>query len=150
MELDNFILKEYNEKNIEHSSIIDTLDLDEKSKNFIGRTRTLIQIINKRKEDEDYLHNNTYIAYYNDRPVGYISLTHKEDNYEIISGLLKEERNQHLGALLLLEFSEKVFEKYKDIDKLTLKINSKNLGSIKCAELVGYKHENKDIYTMKR
>lgn len=150
MELDNFILKEYDKENIEHCNVIDTLDIDEKTQKFVGRTRTLIQIINKRKEEEDYLHNNTYIAYYNDRPVGYISLTHKEDNYEVISGLLKEERNQHLGSLLLLEFSEKIFEEYKDIDKLTLKINSKNIGSIKCAELVGYKNEERDKYIMRR
>lgn len=149
MKLDNFILEIYNEDNNEHNNIIKILDTDEKSQKYLGNTQKLIQIINKRK-DIDYLHNNTYIAYYNDRAVGYISLTHNKDDYEIISGLLKEERNKHLGSLLLLEFSEKVFEEYKNIDKLTLKINSKNIGSIKCAELVGYQKETADKYTMKR
>ncbi len=149
MKLDNFTLEIYNENNKEHIETIDKIDKDKKSKDYLGNTFSLIKMINKRK-DEDYLHNETYITYYNNRPVGYIALTHNNEDYELISGLIPSERNQHLGALLLQEFSEELFNKIKDIDKLTLKINDKNLGSIKCAKLVGYVQDTNEKYTLRR
>ena len=149
MELDNFTLEAYNENNKEHLETIEKIDVDKKSKEYLGNTFSLINMINKRKE-EDFLHNETYISYYNNRPVGYIALTHNKDDYELISGLIPIERNQHLGALLLQEFSEKVFETIKDINELTLKINDKNLGSIKCAKLVGYVQDSKEKFNLRR
>ncbi len=95
------------------------------------------------------MHNTTYIVYYRDIPIGFIALTHNKEDYEIICGLLKEKRKRHLGTLLLLEFSKKVFENYKDIEVLTLKINNENIGSIKSAKYVGYTEE-RGKYTMRR
>ena len=157
IKLYNFTLKTYNFEDKIHKKIVQEISQDEKGSKFLGSIENNIEIINKRKE-EDYLNNNAYIAYYNDEPVGYISLTHytEMDNeiYEIASGLLKEQRGYYLGALILQEFSEKIFEERPNINKLTLIINNLNTGAKKTAIRVGYEQEsingNRTYFTQKR
>ena len=141
MKLEHFLLKLYNKEDNIHNQIIDKIQKDDLNNEYLGNIYSMINKIEKRKED-DFLHNNTYIVYYNDKPIGYISLTHNNDDYEIIAGLIPEERNKHLGSLLLKEFTHSIFNEYKRIDKLTLKIDDKNIGSIKSAIKVGYIKEN--------
>ena len=141
MKLEHFLLKLYNKEDNIHNQIIDKIQKDDLNNEYLGNIYSMINKIEKRKED-DFLHNNTYIVYYNDKPIGYISLTHNNDDYEIIAGLIPEERNKHLGSLLLKEFTHSIFNEYKRIDKLTLKIDDKNIGSIKSALNVGYIKEN--------
>lgn len=149
MQLDNFDLEIYSESNQEHQNILKKVTEDKTGRQYLGNIMNHVNSILKRKE-EDYLNNNIYIAIYNQRPIGYIALTHHDDIYEITSGLIKEARGEHLGALLLQEFSEEIFENLTYIDKLTLVIDNKNIGSIKAAQLVGYQKENGNYYTQKR
>lgn len=149
MDLDNFNLEEYSPLNIGHKTVIIKLYNDINSRKYLGDLEYAISSINQRKES-DYLHNYAYIAYYNERPIGYISLAHKEKTYEVTYGIIPEERGYHLGSLLLQEFTEKVFEEIKDIDKLTLIINHLNTGSINTAKLAGYNQEEKNRFTKRR
>lgn len=139
MELDNFILKEFQNFNNEHINIINELKVNEEIKKYLGNLDFMINAINKRKIEN--ICNNIFIAYYNDYPIGIITLTYFDDTYQISYGILNKFRKQNLASLLLQEFSEKVFEIY-DIEKLVLKINSDNIGSQKVALLAGYEKEN--------
>ena len=57
---------------------------------------------------------------------------------------------EHLGALLLQEFSEKMYEIYPEIDKLTLVISEVNEHSQDAATLARYTQENNTRYTQRR
>jgi len=149
MKLDNFDLVMCDANDIEHKTVLIELGNDRDGSYYLGDLFRQNEAIEMRKE-EDYLHNCSYIAYYNDEAVGYISLTHKEDRYEISYGIVPKHRGEYLGALLLQEFSEKVFEELPDIDKLTLLINNLNTASKKTASLAGYTQENRVRHTQRR
>ena len=148
MELDNFILEDYNPFNIEHKSVIVELENDASATKYLGDLNLFYKNILDDQEEGYFAH--LYIAYYNECPIGFISINVNDNKYYIASGLLKEYRGYHLAALLLQEFSEKVFEVREDINNLYLAINEKNFASRKTAELVGYSQDNKVRYQMKR
>lgn len=140
MELDNFILEEYNEYSKIHSEVMNILCSDVATKKYLGNLKYAVSRINLRKIDDNC--NAFYIAFYNDEPIGYISLTNIDGYFQVSSSILPEFRGQHFAALLLEEFSEKVFEVYNYINKIDLVIDAKNIGSIKSAELADYKLED--------
>lgn len=148
MELDNFFLAEYNKQNIDHQNIVNNLGNDYDAKTYLGNLNYHIDRINQRKEDNPC--NHAYIAYYDDIPVGFISIYLEDEMYQISYGIVKEKRGEYLAALLLQEFSEEMFEEYPEIDTLTLLINNLNTGSKKTANLAGYTHINGMKHTMKR
>lgn len=150
MRLDNFKLEKYDKYSYIHKKVIEEIE----GNYFLGNLEMHVDMVSRRKE-EDYSHNDIYIAFYGDddygyRPVGFISLNHKEFGYEVVSGLLPEERGYHLGPMLLQEFSEKIFEVKSDIDELVLKINSKNHSGIRSALLAGYEKVDDECYVMRR
>lgn len=148
MELDNFFLAEYDERNVDHKTTIIKLENDSTAKTYLGNLEYHIARINQRKEQNRC--NHAYIAYYNDVPVGFISIYLEQEKYQISYGIIPEKRKEYLGALLLQEFSEELFEEYPEIETLTLLINNLNTGSKKTARLAGYTHESGITHTMKR
>lgn len=148
MQLDNFDLEEYDRNNIEHKTVVIELENDKNGKQYLGNIEYQVDAINIRREED--MANRTYIAYYDMKPVGYISLTHKKDLYEISYGIRPKCQGERLGALLLQEFSEKVFEDYEKIDELTLMINTQNTSSKKTAELAGYTQETSTRHSQRR
>ena len=52
--------------------------------------------------------------------------------------------------MLLQEFTERVFEKYDNIDEIKLIISNVNTGSKKTALLAGYEKKNSSTYTQRR
>lgn len=148
MELDNFFLAEYDARNIDHKTTITELENDPDGKKYLGDLEYHIYLVNKRREENRC--NHAYIAYYADIPIGFISITNKDESYQISYGIRPESRGQHLGALLLQEFSEKMYEIYPEIDKLTLAISEVNEHSQDVATLAGYTQENSTRYTQRR
>lgn len=171
LKLDNFTLYEYNDSPA-HQEIIKQIELTDPN-GYLGDIKYSIKRINQRKEDNP--NNFVFIAYYQDEyPIGYISITSFENEYQVAAGTLKEYRRQNLSSLLLEEFSEKILdykkvrenlEKYDlenelnkeiynegltnvDIDELTLKVHPTNIASHKVAGLNGY--EQVDATTFRR
>jgi RimJ/RimL family protein N-acetyltransferase len=136
MKLDNFILEKYDKTNKEHNMVVQELSNDMDSKKYLGNLDYANAVIEKRKQENP--NNYIYIAY-STFPVGYISLTYKDNQYYISYGIVPKYRGEYLGALLLQEFSEKIFEEYNHIDELTLSIHKNNIKSYKVANLAGYK-----------
>lgn len=143
MELDNFFLAEYDFQNVDHRTV--ALEIENADKeHYLGDLEYHIARINQRREDNRC--NHAYIAYYNDYPVGFISIFTEADSYQISYGIRPEKRGEYLGALLLQEFSEKMFEVYPEIDKLTLVIKNPNEYSKKTADLVGYTQDDSIVH----
>ena len=138
MKLDNFDLVEFDWHSSEHVDVIRRI-----SSKYLGDISYMVDRINLRKE-EDFFHNKFYIAYYNDRPIGFISITHKDFGYEISSGLVPEERGYYLGPMLLQEFSEEIFRVMPEIHQLVLKISSTNVKGQKSAIRAGYEPSKSD------
>ena len=147
MKLDNFKLEEYNETNFEHKTTIIEISNDAYGRTFLGDLELHIMCVNKRKEES--LLNYAFIAYYNDKPVGFISIT-ENGNYEITYGIRPKYRGEYMGALLLQEFSEKIFEQFKDVNELKLFINNLNTASRKTALIAGYEKKNGITYSQRR
>lgn len=148
MELDNFFLAEYDARNIDHKTVIIKLENDSYARTYLGNLSYHIERINQRKEENRC--NHAYIAYYDDVPVGFISIYLEQKMYQISYGIIPKKRKEYLGALLLQEFSEKLFDEYPEIETLNLLINNLNTGSKKTANLAGYTQENGVRYTQKR
>lgn len=145
MKLDNFDLEKYQEYNIEHKSVMTLIDNDVASKQYLGDIFLLINNTLKRYEENNI--DSIYIAYYNSNPIGFISINILNDNAFVSYALLKEYQHQHLGALLLQEFSDKLFEIY-NFDDIYLDINQKNIASIKTSSLVGFKKISSTKYNL--
>lgn len=148
MELDNFFLAEYDPRNIDHKTVIIKLENADRKDKYLGDLEYHIERINQRREFNRC--NHAYISYYNDDPVGFISIYTENDSYQISYGIIPEKRKEYLGALLLQEFSEKMFEIYPEIENLTLTINTTNEASRKSAELVGFERQSTKKYTQRR
>lgn len=148
IELENFTLIEYDINNIEHYDLITKINSTENGKKYLGNLHYAIQRIYQRRENNPY--NIPFIVYYLDEPIGFISLSYIDNSYQISYGITSEYQGQYLGSELLMEFSELLFQMYPDIDKLTLKIEPSNIGSIKLANKVGYVLDSENTYTQKR
>lgn len=171
LKLDNFTLYEYNDSK-EHQEVIRQIEATDPN-NYLGSIKYLIQKINQRKVENP--NNYFFIAYYQDEyPMGFISITYLDNQYQISGGTLPQFRKQNISSLLLEEFSErlldykkvsKLLEKYDtdnelhkeiydqglsdvEIDELVLKIDPSNVASHKVAELIGY--EQVDNTTFRR
>lgn len=147
MKLDFFELQEYDFNNLNHRSVIIELYNDKDSRKYLGDLSYSIEMINKRKEN-NFL-NNAFIAYRNNNPIGYISITTKENNYEISYGILPKYRGENLGMLLLQDFSLNIFKENKNIDELSLIISKDNIKSRKTAISAGYYQENENKFSMR-
>ena len=160
LKLDNFDLYEY-DGFLEHQNVIKRIEETDPNR-YLGNIKYAITKINQRKTENP--NNFVFIAYYNDYPIGYISLTYVDKQYQVSAGTLPEFRRQNLSSLLLDEFSErildykqiyKMYEKFepekedlkkiyedgltnKPIEELVLKIDTTNESSHKVVELVGY------------
>ena len=146
MKLDNFELVKFNQFNIEHEYIIKSV-FDVRGSRYLSSYENFMDFFSKCSDDVMFV-NALYLALYDKRPVGFISLVHQSFGYEVISGMLPNERGKKLGALLLQEFSEEKKKKYTSIDRLYLKINPTNKSAISTALLVGYKELNSETFVM--
>lgn len=136
MELDSFILEKYDSSRKLHQEIITSL-MQSQNSEYLGNIHYMIESIYKRKA-YDFRHlNEVFIAYYNDYPVGLISITYLNERQEISIGILEKYRHQYLGSLLTFEFMEKIFELYPDINELYGVIDGKNINSQKMAKKIG-------------
>jgi len=136
MELDSFILEKYYSSRKLHQEIITSL-MQSQNSEYLGNIHYMIESIYKRKA-YDFRHlNEVFIAYYNDYPVGLISITYLNERQEISIGILEKYRHQYLGSLLTFEFMEKIFELYPDINELYGVIDGKNINSQKMAKKIG-------------
>lgn len=145
LKLDNFILEEYN---YNHNNILNQLQIDQNTKKYLGDLKFTITMIKKRNIENNI--NKAYIAYYNNYPIGFITVSYMEESYQISYAILPEYRKQNLGSLLLQEFSEALFQKYSNIDELVLKIKDDNIGSKNVARLAGFEESAKESFTQKR
>ena len=148
MELDNFFLAEYDPRNIDHKTVIIKLENADLKDKYLGNLEYHIEKTNKRREYNRC--NHAYISYYDDIPIGFISIYTENDSYQISYGIIPERRQEYLGALLLQEFSEKMYEVYPEIGNLTLTIKPNNEASRKLAKLVGFERQNTVKYTQRR
>ena len=144
MILDNFMLEEFSEFNMEHTLVIEELGCK-----YLGDLKLLLK--NIKDDNENGIYGAMYIAYYNDYPVGMISInTGSSGKYYISAGILKKYRGYHLAALLLDEFTEKVFDSHDEINDIYLLIDEKNYPSQNTAKLVGYNQIDNITYVMKK
>lgn len=146
--LDFFELEEYSNTNKNHRLLIDELMTDIRVQEFLGDIRFMIAMINKRKKENHI--DNMYIACMNGEYIGFISLSIIEDRYEVSIGLLPKFRGRNLAYLLTKDFCDHVFEWYPDINNIYARIKTNNIGSIKAAEMSGFKLDQDDRYVYSR
>ncbi len=139
MELKSFRLENYSDSKQEHRSIIIQLWNDKLSHKYLYDLSKEIELLN-----ELYIYdkkNKAFIVYYEDKPIGYISLMSVDNKCTISYGLIPEYRGKHLCTNLLREFTYEVLKTYEDINKLSLIICNDNIGSQKVAKNAGYEKE---------
>src|SRR5574344_2676476 len=139
--LKDFTLKTFN-SSLEHQNIINQLNTDPASNKYLGNLNYMLERILIRHE-ENHL-DNLYIVYHNDEPIGIITLSLIKAKYKISYGILPKYRHQGLAPLLTKEFSQKIFEIYQRINKLTLDIDSTNIYSQKSALASGYTYDSEN------
>jgi len=145
LKLDNFVLEEYN---YTHNKIIEELQIDQNTKKYLGDLKFTISMIKKRNLENNI--DKAYVAYYNNYPIGFITISYMDEKYQISYAILPEYRKQNLGSLLLQEFSEAIFQEYSNIDELILKIKEDNIGSQNVAELAGFEKSAKETFTQRK
>lgn len=150
MELDSFILEKYDSSRKLHQEIVTSL-MQSQNSEYLGNIHYMIESIYKRKINDLRHLNEVFIAYYNDYPIGLISITYLNERQEISIGILEKYRHQYLGSLLTFEFMEKIFELYPDINELYGVIDGKNINSQKMAKKIGSENTfNENVVKMRR
>ena len=148
MDLESFILQEYDDYKLEHRKVIIELWNDEESRKFLYDLSKEVKYLEEKYFEDK--RNNAYIVYKDNQPIGYIS-TKADNNKCVISyGLTKEYRGKHIGTCLLKEFTSKILLSYSDVDRLVLIIDNKNTGSKKVATNAGYQQETTIRYVKER
>lgn len=144
LNLPSFTLENYDEKNIiHHSTIIELSNELSVQQAFYNLEKYLDEILT----NPDSL-NRVYIAFENQNPLGFISLSKIGSCYQISYAILKEMRLQHKATTLLNEFTQIIFQTEPEIDKLVLFINKLNTGSKIVAQASGYTKENQTKYSI--
>lgn len=150
MELDSFILEKYDSSRKLHQEIVTSLMRSQNSE-YLGNIHYMIESIYKRKANDFRNLNEVFIAYYNDYPIGLISITYLNERQEISIGILEKYRHQYLGSLLTFEFMEKIFELYPDINELYEVVDDKNSNSQKLVQRIGGEStKEKGTFMMRR
>lgn len=148
IKLDNFILEKLDLSYKDHQDVINSLTVDKNTQKYLGDLLYSFKRIELRHMENPL--NAAYIAYYNDYPIGYISLSYMKNSYQLSIGILPAYRGQNMAALLTDEFSEYLFDNYKEINDISLEINTKNIGSIKSAILASYQQVGETTYKRSR
>lgn len=140
MELEHFILEEYNPSNYYHKSTVILLGNDEKVWQYLGDMDIMIEEIKNKSLENPY--DRFYVVYQKGEiePFGIIAFTFfKHDNtYSIMYGILPNYRGKKLSSVLLTEFTEYIFNQYQEIEEISLQINKRNIISMKTALHSGY------------
>jgi len=152
MDLEHFVLEKYDFNNYFHKLTVILMSNDYDVCKYIGNIDILIEEINNNSLENNY--DCFYIVYKKDsvNPIGFISFRFSKDTniYYIIYGILPKERGNKLSSLLLREFTEYIFNKYLEVEEVTLQINKSNLISMKTALSSGYYKECGTRYVKKR
>ena len=135
IELNTFILYEYDENNEEHNKTWDTLLKDPNFILFLGNDFGT----NIKKATDEY--SNIYIVYKEGIPIGMSSLYYLDNKYEVCYAIIPEYRSKGLATLLLDEFTNYIFNN-TSINDLYLYINDDNNKSIRVANKCGYNKTN--------
>lgn len=69
--------------------VIEELNSDKDSKEYLGDLFYAIKKNEKRKNTDIMNINKTFIPYYNDYPIGYFAIYNKNSEYQISYGILK-------------------------------------------------------------
>lgn len=140
MELNNFILEEYDSNNYYHKSTVILLENDDEAWKYLGCIEDIIAEIKNNSLENPY--DNFYIVYQKGEiePFGIIIFNFfKTSNiYSISYGILPKYRGMKLSSILLSEFTEYIFEQYQEIEEISLQINKSNIISMKTASRSGY------------
>ena len=147
IELENFSLQEYDEKNREHKSTLIHLS---NCADFIhiGEVYFLEEhfSIAKKNGKPDAL----YIAYIGDIPIGMIGSNVMDDNYYLMYSISPEFRGYHYSAALASEYARYLFKMHPEIDQVCASINQSNIASIKNARRAGFVKTTATRYVSKR
>lgn len=146
LNLPSFNLEEYDPQNILHHSIIIELANElSVQKAFYDLENYINNIINS----EDKI-NKVYIAFEQEDPIGFISISKIASTYQISYAILRYLRRKKKATTLLNEFTKMIFDTEPDIEKIVLFINKINTGSIVVAKSAGYIQENQTKYSISR
>ena len=148
MILNNFILEEYDKNNVEHNNVLKKLGNDLKTQRYLGDLKIFYEFLFQNKKNG--LLSNFYIAYFHYDAIGIITINEYTCSFELAYAILPEYRRQNFGVLLLKEFSLELLKRFGRINKLTLRINTNNIGSRKVALLAGYERDLGSRYCLKR
>ena len=144
MELDNFKLEVYTDNSAEHRQVIAALQREDVNKVYGDLSYFIMKT--KRRGQANY-RDEVFIPYYNDCPIGFAALYTSNERVFTTCGLLEEFKNQNLEALLLSEFSEKLFESY-NFENLSLSVDPRNAAEIAMAQLAGFEQSGVTQYVL--
>ncbi len=142
--LKSFELENYHTYNEYHNNIINRLSSDEGVRKYLGDLKYLITRIQQRYQ-ENFV-DTLYIVYKDNEPIGIATLCIRDEKYEIDYSILPEYRQKHYATDLLNEFTEYLFKKYFNINKIYLQIDDTNEKSKIVAQRNGYVNYQGDIY----
>ena len=105
-------------------------------------SKKLEEYLNKSKNDEELIIDNTYIVSDRKLPIGFIRLARLNElgTLELHYGVNCSCRRQGYGTKILKEVGDYLLDQ-KRIKKIKLDIKENNKGSIKCAENAKYHFE---------
>ena len=89
--LDNFVLEDYDEFDYNHKCTIMELSDDIDARNYLYDVKGKMDAVKRRSEDNPL--NLAYVAFYNDYPIGIITLSYINREYYISYGICQSIAN---------------------------------------------------------
>lgn len=158
MNLEHFILKEYDFYNEVHVNLKNNL-INSEGSELVSKDISNYIVRNYHLHQQDEI-TNTYVVVYDNEMIGLAFVNyHPEEEIrgellpeeiEIGAGLLPEYRGKHLGSNLEKELSDALLEMYPEFAIVVARIESSNTRSIKSAIRAGFEHIKDDEYHYRR
>ena len=149
--LNTFLLEEYNSTNSEHRAVTRLMEEDARVRRYIYKDMEefINHLLEKKNEFNDpYI--NWYVAYLKREepiPVGMIGLDYRDNKYFVDYCILPKARGENIGLTLAQQYSYYLVDDL-GLDKVYGVIDASNKASITNAERIGYKKIDDTTYQL--
>lgn len=148
IKLDSFELIEYDRTLEEHKQYAAYFESDKDYGEYMEPFWSLEYSIDYARKNGRY--SNVYFAFKGNILVGMIGTIWVSDYPELVIGILKEHRGHHYSRVLIEEYTNYLFDTYKEYERIYAYIEKSNIHSKENVLAAGFTSLNEFQYVKKR
>lgn len=146
--LPTFVLEKYDSSLDSHKNYAEILENDKDYDEYMEPFWSLENSVNYHSKEGKY--TAVYLAFIDSELIGMVGIIWVYDFPELVVSILPDKRGNHYSSVLLKEYTDYVFENYKEYTKLYAFVHDENTHSINNVKKAGFKFYNENLYVKGR